>query len=224
MEGWIKLHRKFLTWEWYDKSEMVHLFIHLLISANHEDGKWRGVEVKRGQVITGINSLSNDTGLSKQSIRTCLKNLQKTGEINKQSNNRFTLITICNYDSYNKNDNTPNKPHNKRVTSKQQATNNPTNNKQEYKNEKNEKNKEVKFIPPTLSEVKQYCEDRKNNLDPSHWIDFYESKGWMIGKNKMKDWKAAIRTWEGRCELEKKVNGQKFETNASKIYKHFNAR
>jgi phage replication O-like protein O len=54
------------------------------------------------------------------------------------------------------------------------------------------------FTPPTLQEVTQYCRERRNNIDPQAFIDFYESKGWLIGKNKMKDWKAAIRTWERR--------------------------
>ena len=56
--------------------------------------------------------------------------------------------------------------------------------------------KTKRFYPPTLDEVKQYCEERKNNIDPMAFIDFYSSKGWMIGKNRMKDWKAAVRTWE----------------------------
>ena len=52
------------------------------------------------------------------------------------------------------------------------------------------------FIKPTLEEVKQYCEERSNGIDAEYFIDFYESKGWNIGKTKMKDWKATIRTWE----------------------------
>ena len=52
------------------------------------------------------------------------------------------------------------------------------------------------FIKPTLEEVKQYCEERNNGIDAEYFIDFYESKGWNIGKTKMKDWKATIRTWE----------------------------
>ena len=55
-----------------------------------------------------------------------------------------------------------------------------------------------KFIPPTVEEVREYCESRNNGIDPEHFVDFYSSKGWMIGKNKMKDWKAAVRTWENK--------------------------
>ncbi len=53
-----------------------------------------------------------------------------------------------------------------------------------------------KFTPPTIEEVKQYCQERNNKVDPETFVNFYESKGWLVGKNKMKDWKAAVRTWE----------------------------
>ena len=53
-----------------------------------------------------------------------------------------------------------------------------------------------RFAPPTTEEVKAYCEERGNKVDPQKFVDFYTMKGWMVGKNKMKDWKAAVRTWE----------------------------
>ena len=52
------------------------------------------------------------------------------------------------------------------------------------------------FIPPTVEEVQAYCQERNNKVDAQTFVDFYSSKGWMVGKNKMKDWKAAVRTWE----------------------------
>ena len=59
------------------------------------------------------------------------------------------------------------------------------------------KEKTIKrFVVPTLEEVTSYCKERKNNIDPSQFIDFYTSKGWQIGKNPMRDWKACVRTWE----------------------------
>lgn len=58
--------------------------------------------------------------------------------------------------------------------------------------------KSKRFVPPSIEEVKEYCKQRNNNVNAEQFIDFYESKGWMVGKNKMKDWKAAVRTWEKR--------------------------
>lgn len=55
-----------------------------------------------------------------------------------------------------------------------------------------------RFVKPTLDEVKAYCTERKNHIDPSRFIDYYESNGWKVGKNPMKDWKAAVRTWESK--------------------------
>jgi hypothetical protein len=52
------------------------------------------------------------------------------------------------------------------------------------------------FIVPTLDEVQSYCLERNNNVDANMFVDFYSSKGWYVGKNKMKDWKACVRTWE----------------------------
>lgn len=69
---------------------------------------------------------------------------------------------------------------------------------------KKNSNKKV-FVPPTLDEVKNYCTERNNNVNAEKWMNFYESKGWMVGKNKMKDWKAAVRTWEDKKEEEPQV-------------------
>lgn len=63
------------------------------------------------------------------------------------------------------------------------------------------------FTPPNIEDVKAYCQERKNNVDPERFIDFYSSKGWMIGKNHMKDWKAAVRTWERNKQPQTGPNG-----------------
>ena len=55
-----------------------------------------------------------------------------------------------------------------------------------------------KFMVPTLAEIAQYCSERQNRIDPSAFFDFYQSKDWKVGNQRMKDWKAAVRTWERR--------------------------
>ena len=67
-----------------------------------------------------------------------------------------------------------------------------------------DKKKEDNTIPPDKNDVIEYCKVRKNNVDANKWYDHYTANGWLIGKNKMKDWRAAIRTWE-----EKKEESQK---------------
>ena len=69
--------------------------------------------------------------------------------------------------------------------------------------------KTKRFKPPSVEEVQTYCKERRNNVDAQRFVDFYEAKGWMLGKNKMKDWKAAVRTWERND-----TNGQASRDNA----------
>ena len=79
-------------------------------------------------------------------------------------------------------------------------------NNKELNNKNNNKDNRVAFTPPTLDEVSAYCRERQNSVDPEKFIDFYQSKGWMVGRNRMKDWKAAVRTWEKRS---KEISNQK---------------
>lgn len=142
MEGWIKLYRKFCEWEWFNISEMVHLFIYLLLNANREDGSWRGIIVKRGQIITGRNSLSENTGISSQSIRTCLNRLKSTNEITITSTNKYSIITITKYEDYQIKNLNSNQQTNQQLTNNQPATN-----QQLTTNKNNKKIKKIKEVP-----------------------------------------------------------------------------
>lgn len=135
MQGWIKLHRKLIKWEWYQDPNMVHLFIYLLLMANHQDGQWQGIPVKKGQLITGRKKLSEETGLSQQKIRTCLNKLKSTSELTIHPTNRFSIITLCNYSTYQISDGETNQQPNQ--PTRTQATNNqPTINQQLTTNNK----------------------------------------------------------------------------------------
>lgn len=100
MDGWVKLHRKFLEWEWYDKSETVHLFLHCLLKANHKDKSYRGKIVKRGHFLTSRELLSRELGLSERQVRTSLNRLKLTNELNIKSSRQGTEIQIVNYNKY----------------------------------------------------------------------------------------------------------------------------
>lgn len=99
-DGWLKIYRKLTDWEWYTNSEMVHLFLHLILKAAPFEKMWRGIKIERGQVIIGRQKLSAETGISEMKIRTCLSRLQLSGEITIESSNRFSIVTICKYDDY----------------------------------------------------------------------------------------------------------------------------
>lgn len=219
-EGYVKLYRKLKEWKWYDDPNTKTLFLHCLISANYEDSEWHNIEIPKGSFITSIGNLAVELGLSPQQVRTSLNKLKSTNEITSISTNKYTVINVENWAKYQVNEvainKQNNKQDNKRITNEQQ-----TNNKQittvkelkEIKNLKEEKEvlKDIvtltsptttettalkTFVRPSLSEVKAYCFERNNNVNAEKWFNFYESNGWKVGKNSMKNWKAAVRTWE----------------------------
>ena len=141
MASWIKIFRELLQWEWFEKAEMVQLFIYLLLKASCEDKQWQGITIKRGQLVTSNGSMRRDLKLSEQQIRTCIKRLISTGEITYQSTNRYVIITICNYDKYQENKSTANEPINEQAntlpTDEQRAINEQTTTSKEIKNIRN---------------------------------------------------------------------------------------
>ena len=76
---------------------------------------------------------------------------------------------------------------------------------EEQEQEEEEEEPKKGLIPPLFNDVLNYCIERKNDVDPNKFINFYESKGWMVGKNKMKDWKAAVRNWEKPKQQESEI-------------------
>lgn len=117
MKGFIKLHRQIIDWEWYQDVNTKSVFIHILLNACYDECRFMGRPVTRGQYITSLSRLSRDLNISVRQVRTALNRLEKTGEIDTQTSNKATLVTICNYDSYQVEE----KKSKKKSTSKRQA-------------------------------------------------------------------------------------------------------
>jgi hypothetical protein len=157
MQGWIKIKRKIKKWEWYKNAVVKSLFLHLVIEANHKDGRWEGEEIKRGQLAVGRHELSKDTGLSEQQVRTALDKLKQTKEILVKSTNKYSIVTICKYDEYQSSEDdvnqqiTNNQPtNNQRPTSSQPADNQQITTNKNNNNSNNENNEENDNNPVEL--------------------------------------------------------------------------
>lgn len=100
MAGWIKVHREMLAWEWYQDANTMRVFLHLLLTANYEDKKYKGVLIKRGQCMISVKKLSEDLRQTVRQTRTALDHLKSTGEVTIESTNKFSLITITNYEKF----------------------------------------------------------------------------------------------------------------------------
>lgn len=100
MADWIRLPRSIFDWDWFDKPEMLPLFLYLLNNAKEKDIKHDGRVERRGQLLTSLGKLSTTIGAGKQVVRTCLSKLKNMQLIEVDTERLYSIITICNYDNY----------------------------------------------------------------------------------------------------------------------------
>lgn len=123
MNGYIKIFRKLLDWEWYTDANVFRLFIHLLLKANFKDKRWKGIQIKRGQLIIGVESFGKEIGLTRQQTKTALAKLQSTQEITINPTNKYTLVTIVKFDIYQCRESTDNQQNNHQITNEYTSNN-----------------------------------------------------------------------------------------------------
>lgn len=100
--GYVALHRSILNWDWYTDRNTKCLFLHLILTANYAPGSWKGREIKVGQRVTSLSKLADELGMSVKEIRTSLAHLKRTGEVASESTPQYTVITVKNYERFQK--------------------------------------------------------------------------------------------------------------------------
>ena len=160
--SYIKLDRKIIEWEWFTDGNVLKVWIYLLETAQYKDINYKGIDVKRGQVITGRKKLAERLDMSEQQIRTCLDKLQSTNEITITPTNKYSLITIVKYAEYQDCIEDNNQQINQQPN--QQITNNqPTNNQQITTIQESKKVRKKEYIYKGISEkVIEALKDFKN--------------------------------------------------------------
>jgi len=185
--SFIKLHRKIEEWDWYQDGNTFRVFMHLLIRANYIDKTWRGILIKRGQLITSVDSLSEQLGLTTQNIRTALKHLGLTKELTIETTAHYSLITLSNYDKYQG----TNKPANKQVTNSQQTP-----------------NKRL----TTTKERKEVKERKETTTKNGLFLEFWESYPKKVGKGAAE--KVWLRITDKQSVIEKIKNSLEWQKNS----------
>lgn len=191
MSGWIKIHRQVKDKAYYKDSEFIHLWLHLLLCANHANGEYLNgyeiIKLKKGQFVTGRKKLSLETGISESKIERILKVFESEQQIEQQTNSRNRVISIVSWDKYQQ---TEQQTDSKRTTSEQQVdTNNNDNN--------NKNDKKINTIP-LFFEFLEYAktfEKYHSNLDQplKTKYDSWVANDWHDGKNnKIKNWKSKL--------------------------------
>ena len=207
--GYIKLDRKTLEWEWFTDVSTSHLWVYILLKANHKPKVWRDITIEKGSFVTSEAKMVAETGLSREQVRRALKNLISSGQITKTATNAYTLISVIKWALYqgsaeNATNETTNEP-------TYEHTNESTNEPTTTKNIKNLRSKEdiynvapsrpkKPFVKPTLEEVKAYCiENGYDSLDAERFINYYDKNDWTVkdkgGRKKMSNWKLCLNSW-----------------------------
>lgn len=211
---WIKLSRAFLESPIFQHDGLCRLWLYCLMRANWKPRKWlvpgslKEVEMARGEFITGRESLhaslypriDKDGKIIQyeyvpvsRTLWRWLVGLSNMGCVSMRTvSNRCTVVTVCNYSRYQDRSETTVQPESSTCPASVQHVST------EEERKKERKKTNTAFVPPSQDEVAQYCRERNNKVDASAFVDFYSSKGWLVGSSKMKDWKAAVRTWEKR--------------------------
>ena len=214
--GWIKINRSIADHWIFQDAEKFKLWVDLLFMANWEDRKVMHDShlfvLKRGQMIASVSYLCERWDKCTMTVFRFLKLLEQDGMIKRQVLYRQTpIITICNYEKYQCREegiiegqiegqiegivegNIRNKEikNNKEISSKEDIK---------------KKTTTQKFKPPTVEEVFEYIQEKGYNVDAEHFVSYYESNGWKVGRNPMKSWKAAVVTWAKNESKTKIIN------------------
>ena len=199
-KGWVKLHRKLLDNPVVCKdSDHIAVWVIMLLSATHtpQQALFGGnpITLQAGQFISGRKAISNASKVEESKVNRIIKFFKKQQLIEQQTSTKNSLFTILNWNEYQDSEQQNEQQVNSNCTTSEH--------KQECKNERTKEiiereDKPKRFIPPTLEEVKAYCSCNGYNVDCERFVAFYESNGWKVGKNKMKDWKASVRGWHSR--------------------------
>lgn len=223
MEGWVKIHRKIVDWEWYNDTNVKVVFFHLLLTANYKKQQWKGQIILRGQKLTSIEHLADDVGLSTQQTRTALKKLKSTHEITMKTTNKNTLITIEKFNNYQFETDEDNNP----ITNNQQTNNKQITTNKNIKNVNNVKNKKEQEEKIHFAEFVSMTNAEYEKLVSTYGKDFVDQcitvldnyKG-SSGKTYKSDYRA-ILNW---VIDENKQRQEKKESNQTKNYNNYTQR
>ena len=99
-QGYIKLHRSILTWEWWQDANTMRVFMYLLLNANWEDSRFQGYSIPKGSLVTSYDSIAANLGLSQRNVRTSISHLKNSKEVSVKRHSHFSIITIANWEKY----------------------------------------------------------------------------------------------------------------------------
>lgn len=203
--GFVRDYRSTLDWEWFTDVNTAHLWEYIRLRVNYEPSRFRGMEIKRGQMLESIDTMAKRTGLTYSQVRTALKHLKKTGEVACTVTRYGMLISAVKYDDFQTMNRHLDTQLDTDVTRRSQGDDTEIATYKEIKEIKEEKERKEDAgaspakAPPTAAEVKSYADSIGYEIDADRFCDYYTENGW-VKKDGMpiRDWRATVRSWQRR--------------------------
>jgi hypothetical protein len=210
-EGYIRIHRSLLDWEWYGDEAVTVLFLHLLLSVNWKVGKFRGQDVAPGTVVTSLDKLADTFGWSRGKLRRTLLKLKQTGEATTQTTNHWTTVTLVNWAKYQNGDQQSGQPSDQPPTNQRPTTGQQPATIEEGKKERREegKKKSVADKPPArdaewfkdqcrkvVDELPDILEKSERGPFFDYWTEPSNSGRLRFQAQAFFDFKRRMRTWQ----------------------------
>lgn len=191
--GFIKIYRKILEWEWYDDIPTTRLFIHLLLTVNIKDSVWKGREIPAGSRAISLSKLSKEAGLTQKQIRGSLDKLERANCVAKSTTPKYTVITVLNWDSYQSRGQTQGQ-----TKGTQQDKRGANKGQQNKKIREDKRREEDRGASPTLSILQSFISENRLNVDAEKFFAYYERFHWRDKNGRPVDWRDKLKSWDTR--------------------------
>lgn len=226
--GYVKLYRSLLKWEWYDDVNTKVVFLHLLLTVSIENSRWHGTVIRRGSRVSSYAVLAKETGLSVKQVRTAIAHLEETGEVARTKHPKYTVFAINNYDAF--------QSRASKTASKGQAEGKVrASNGQQYKKVKEDKEDKESFLSsssssslpspsgnPEEEEIKAYAEEIGAMCNVHLFWQTMQENGWTHQGEPIRNWKAVFRAWEKKDRQQRGTDEKKTDPVYNTFWKNLN--
>ena len=217
--NFVKIDRKMLQWGWYTDINTTKLFLHCILKANWKEGEFQGQIIRRGEFVTSLPKLAQETGLTERNVRTALNHLKSTGEVTDRATRKYRIISVINYDLYQDDDRqSDSQLTDSRQTSDSQPS--PNRRRQEGKKGRMEEGNRLACAPPSFSEVKEYMKD--TGVDAERFYSYYSERDWTVGDGTpVRNWRSIADSWARSEKPRPHRRGPTYDLDAYKGYDFF---
>lgn len=185
--GFVKDYRSTLDWEWFTDVNTAHLWEYIRLRVNYEDSTYRGITIRRGEMLESIRKMAANTGLTVRNVRTALNHLLNSKQITCQVTQYGLLINAVNYAKFQGLDVEGDTLNDTRTDTPPAPQPAPI-----IRNKERKKKEYREAQPPTLSEISEFIEAEKLNVKPEKFFTYYQDRGWR----NIQDWKKKLREWD----------------------------